>query len=115
MTRLRANDQPWGYPEARASQTRGLAIHTQNTIYLIDAASICVAVIDRRSGRQIPRHPLIGCVLTGCRRDQGDGYEFQTVAEVGWQAMFQEPGTRPSTRVDLCLVVTSLVQAILPL
>lgn len=99
----------------RSHATHGVTVHTCNTIYVIDAASFCVAVIDRRTGRQLPRHQLVGCFLAGGRRETHDGYEYEQRARVGWQATFQKRSFKPNGTLDLELVVTSSVRAILPL
>jgi hypothetical protein len=91
------------------------AVHTQNTIYLIDSASRCIAVIDRRTGRTIPWHAVVGCVLAGCRRETRQGFEFEKRARVGWQATFQRRHATPNGSLDLQLIVTSSVHAIIAL
>jgi hypothetical protein len=101
--------------EVRVTRPRGLAIHTRNTVYLVDAASICVAVLDRRTGRHLRRHHLIGSLLTGSRRETPDGYDYQELPQVGWQATFQQPGAALDVGLDLQLIVTSRVLAMLPL
>ena len=96
-------------------RTHGLALHTCNTIYVVDAASFCVAVIDRKTGRQLPQHMLLGCFLSGGRRDTNDGFEFEKRPRVGWCATFQKRNQKPNGVLDVELVVTSHVQAIFPL
>jgi hypothetical protein len=96
-------------------RTHGVALHTCNTIYVVDATSFCVAVIDRRTGRQLPRHLLVGCFLAGGRRDTHDGFEYEKRPRVGWCATFQKRSEKPNGTLDLELIVTSCVQAILPL
>jgi hypothetical protein len=86
-----------------------------NSVYLIDAESICIGVIHRRTGRRLPRHHLVGCALTGARRDIDGRQEIQTLPEVGWQATFERLGTEARAWADAGMIVTSCVQAITPL
>jgi hypothetical protein len=86
-----------------------------NTVYLIDAESTCVGVIDRRTGLRISHHHLVGCILTGARRDTERGHEIQTLPQIGWQATFEKPRDGAGRWVDPRLFVTTCVQAIWPL
>ena len=74
-----------------------LEIWTRNRIYHCDVKMICIAVVDRATGRTDPQHPLFGARLTGGERSSKVSQAVELVYPLpvpGTEAVFRQEGSR---------------------
>ena len=108
-------------PAPRMQQpAQTLEVWTQNRIYTMDPSQTCVAVTDRKSGREDPEHPFLGFRLVGGQHRDGESFELSfPFPRPGTEAVFEHPNTRRGnfsrtstvTRVVLRLHVVTVAQS----
>jgi hypothetical protein len=112
-------------PAPRMEQpAQTLEVWTQNRIYTMDPGNLCVAVTDRKSGREDDRHPFLGFKLVGGQHRDGETFELSyPYPRPGTEAVFEHPSssrgnfsrTSTVTRVVLRMhVVTVAQQRVVP-
>jgi hypothetical protein len=73
-----------------AGRWRACEVWTQKSIYAIDAALRCIAVLDRQSGKADARHRFVGARLMGGEQKEGGRRTFSYPFPVpGGDAVFQ--------------------------
>jgi hypothetical protein len=76
-------------PKRVRTPWRAVEVWTKNRVYGMDAALICIEVVDRATGKVDPEHPILGGRLGGGRKRSGRGATFTTPLPLpGTEAMF---------------------------
>ena len=72
-----------------------LEVWTQNRIYTMDPAMVCVQVAERASLAPIAAHPFLGQRLVGGQSREGDSIELSyPFPRPGTEAVFEEPDSK---------------------
>ncbi len=78
------------------SPAQTLEVWTQNRVYTMDPSNLCVRVVDRQSGHEVPGHPFLGFKLVGGQHRDGDTFEISfPFPRPGTEAVFEH------TRADV--------------